>query len=119
MRLSVIIPVHNAEEYLGECLDSVLGQSVHDLEVICVDDASTDASAAVIEDYCKKDSRVRLIKNEKNLYDIGYDWYGYVVRYSRCQRCGEYYSWPGMYAGDRFYWFFIFRHVWDAALSHG
>ncbi len=68
MRLSVIIPVHNAEEYLGECLDSVLGQSVHDLEVICVDDASTDASAAVIEDYCKKDSRVRLIKNEKNLY---------------------------------------------------
>lgn len=65
MRLSVIIPVHNAEEYLGECLDSVLGQSVHDLEVICVDDASTDASAAVIEDYCKKDSRVRLIKNEK------------------------------------------------------
>lgn len=68
MRLSVIIPVHNAEEYLGECLDSVLGQSVHDLEVICVDDASTDASAAVIEDYCKKDGRVRLIKNEKNLY---------------------------------------------------
>ena len=68
MRLSVIIPVHNAEAYLGECLDSVLGQSVHDLEVICVDDASTDASAAVIEDYCKKDSRVRLIKNEKNLY---------------------------------------------------
>lgn len=68
MKLSVVIPVHNAEEYLPRCLDSVLEQSIKDIEVICVDDASTDGSAAVIEDYCKKDSRVRLIKNKKNLY---------------------------------------------------
>lgn len=68
MKLSVVIPVHNAEKYLPNCLDSVLGQSMKDLEVICVDDASKDGSVSVIEEYCRKDSRVRLIKNKENIF---------------------------------------------------
>ncbi len=68
MKLSVVIPVHNAEKYLSNCLDSVLGQSMKDLEVICVDDASTDGSVSVIEEYCRKDSRVMLIKNKENIF---------------------------------------------------
>ena len=44
VKVSVIIPVYNAEKYLRECLDSVIGQALQDIEIICVDDGSTDSS---------------------------------------------------------------------------
>ncbi len=63
-KVSVIIPVYNVERYLGECLDSVLGQTLKDIEVLCVDDGSTDGSAAILADYAARDARVRLFKTE-------------------------------------------------------
>lgn len=63
-RLSVIIPVYNAGEYLRECLDSVLAQSLLELEIICVDDGSTDGSAGILKDYAEKDRRVRVLRQE-------------------------------------------------------
>lgn len=57
--LSVIIPVYNAEGTLGACLESVLASPVEELEVVCVDDGSTDASRAVLESWSQKDARVR------------------------------------------------------------
>ena len=66
VKLSVIIPVYNAEKYLAECLDSILGQSLRELEVICVDDGSRDGSAAVLKDYAGRDSRVRVIEQENS-----------------------------------------------------
>lgn len=68
MKLSVIIPVHNAAPYLGACLDSVLNQSLTDLEVICVDDASTDDSVSIAKKYCQRDPRVLLIQNPMVMY---------------------------------------------------
>lgn len=68
VKLSVVIPVYNAEHYIRQTIDSVLGQSLSDLEVICVDDASADASVNIIKEYQKKDFRVKLIKNETNSY---------------------------------------------------
>ncbi|MDO4647707.1 MAG: glycosyltransferase family A protein [Eubacteriales bacterium] len=68
MKLSVIIPVYNAENYITSCLDSVLSQSLTDLEVICVDDASTDRSAEKIQERMKEDPRISLYRNEKNLF---------------------------------------------------
>lgn len=62
--MSVIIPVYNAEKYLRGCMDSVLGQTLRELEVICVDDGSTDGSAAILEEYAEKDSRVRVLRQE-------------------------------------------------------
>lgn len=62
--ISVIIPVYNTERYLKECLDSVLAQTFQDIEVICVDDGSTDDSLAVLRDYEKRDTRVRVIAKE-------------------------------------------------------
>lgn len=59
--ISVIIPVYNVESYLSECLDSVLCQSGVSLQVICVDDGSTDASLAKLYEYSKKDPRVQII----------------------------------------------------------
>ena len=59
-KVSVIIPVYNVEKYLDECLDSILGQTLKDIEVLCVDDGSTDCSAKILADYAAKDARVRL-----------------------------------------------------------
>ena len=60
MKLSVIIPVYNVEKYLGECLDSILGQTLKDIEVLCVDDGSTDGSARILGEYAARDARVKL-----------------------------------------------------------
>ena len=59
-QLSVIIPVYNAEKYLEDCLNSVCGQSFRNLEIICVDDGSTDSSKAIMERFSIRDSRVRV-----------------------------------------------------------
>lgn len=66
VKISIIIPVFNCETYLIQCLDSVLNQTIRDLEVICVDDGSTDASAAIIRQYVEKDNRVVFLRQENN-----------------------------------------------------
>ena len=59
--VSVLVAVYNVEDYLPRCLDSVLSQTYHDLEIILVDDGSTDSSGSICEEYVKKDERVRVI----------------------------------------------------------
>lgn len=62
--ISVIIPVYNCAEYLPRCLDSVLGQTHTDSEVICVNDGSTDDCAEILADYANKDKRIKVITQE-------------------------------------------------------
>ena len=64
-KVSVIIPIYNAAEFLEECIDSILAQSLKEIEVICVDDGSPDHSLDILRRYEKKDSRVRVI-SQKN-----------------------------------------------------
>ena len=65
--VSIIIPLYNAEEYIGECLDSLLAQTFQDFEVIVVDDCSTDNSPAIVEGYVPKfDGRLKLTRMKKN-----------------------------------------------------
>lgn len=64
--VSVVISVYNTEKYLEECLDSVLNQILKEIEVICIDDKSTDNSLNILEKYAKKDPRIKVLKNEKN-----------------------------------------------------
>lgn len=59
-KISVIIPVCNVEQYLRECLDSVISQTLQDIEIICVDDCSNDASVAILEEYRQKDARIKI-----------------------------------------------------------
>lgn len=59
--VSVIIPVYNVKSYLNQCLDSVLAQTLQDIEVICVNDSSTDGSLSVLEEYAQKDKRVKVV----------------------------------------------------------
>lgn len=62
VKISIIIPVYNGEQYISECLDSVFRQTLHDLEIICIDDGSTDKTSDVINEYIKKDDRVILLQ---------------------------------------------------------
>ena len=65
-KISVIIPVYNVEKYIIRCLDSISNQTFSDIEIICIDDGSTDNSVHLIGNYQKKDDRIILIKNEVN-----------------------------------------------------
>lgn len=64
--LSVIVPVYNVEEYLHVCLNSIIKQSFSDFEVICIDDASTDSTPEILDYFSKKDSRIKVFRNEYN-----------------------------------------------------
>lgn len=62
-KVSVVVPVHNAERYLEQCLTSILAQTLEEIEVICVDDNSTDGSGAILEQFAKEDSRLRVLRS--------------------------------------------------------
>ena len=64
-KISVIIPVYNAEKYLSRCLESVINQTYKNLEIICINDKSTDNSAKILEEY-SQDSRIIVLNNENN-----------------------------------------------------
>lgn len=63
-KISVIIPVYNVEKYLAECLTSVVNQTFKDIEIICVNDGSTDNSPKILEEFAQKDSRIKIINQE-------------------------------------------------------
>ncbi len=63
-RVSVIVPVYNAQSYLRQCLDSITGQTLREIEIFCVDDGSTDGSAQILEEYKGRDSRLHVIRQE-------------------------------------------------------
>lgn len=65
IKVSIIIPVYNTEKYLHECLDSVIAQKLREIEIICVNDGSTDNCSQILDDYAKRDSRIVVI-NERN-----------------------------------------------------
>lgn len=65
-KISVVIPVYNVERYLDECLQSVIHQTFRDIQIICIDDCSTDNSLDVIEKYQKQDERIQVIKLPEN-----------------------------------------------------
>jgi glycosyltransferase involved in cell wall biosynthesis len=61
--VSVIMPVHNDEKYVGEAIDSILNQTFNELELIIVDDGSTDGSSGIIDEYARRDPRIHVIRN--------------------------------------------------------
>ena len=65
-KVSVLVAVYNAEAFLPQCLDSLLGQTLHDIQVICVDDCSTDDSLQLLRDYATKDPRIEVIALSEN-----------------------------------------------------
>lgn len=68
IKVSVIVPIYNAGGRLRHCLDSILSQSLKEIEVICVLDCPTDGSDKIVEEYANEDSRIIVIKNQTNLH---------------------------------------------------
>ena len=64
VKVSVIVPVFNVRDYLSTSLDSILNQSLEDIEIICINDGSTDDSLKILENYAKKDNRIKIISKE-------------------------------------------------------
>ena len=64
--ISVIMSVYNGEKYLVQAIDSILNQTYQNFEFIIIEDSSTDNSLDILEEYAKKDSRIKIIKKEKN-----------------------------------------------------
>lgn len=70
MILSVVIPVYNVENYLPQCIESILNQTFREIEIILVDDGSTDRSAAICDEYAEADPRVKVF-HQKNTGLVG------------------------------------------------
>lgn len=66
MKVSVLVAVYNAEKYLSVCLDSLVNQTHRDIQIICIDDASTDGSWQILEEYAAKDKRIVLLRQAEN-----------------------------------------------------
>lgn len=64
IKISVVVPVYNVEKYLEQCLNSIINQTFKDIEIICINDGSTDGSLEILREYEQKDSRIRLINKE-------------------------------------------------------
>ena len=62
--VSIIVPVYNCERFLPECIDSLLAQTYENIEIICVNDGSTDKSSQLLANYATKDNRIHLISQE-------------------------------------------------------
>lgn len=65
-KISIIIPVYNSEKYLLRCLNSIVNQTFRDIEIICIDDCSTDDSIKILKSFEQKDNRIKILYNDKN-----------------------------------------------------
>lgn len=83
MTLSVLVPVYNMSKYLAECLDSILAQRIEDMEIICLNDGSTDESLNVLKQYEDNDSRISIIDKQNTGY-------GDTLNIGIERACGEY-----------------------------
>lgn len=63
-KFTIVVPVYNVEKYLPKCLDSLVNQTYTDIEIICVNDGSTDSSLQIMEEYAQKDNRIKIINQE-------------------------------------------------------
>ncbi len=84
IKVSVVIPVFNAEKYIIDCLESVLSQTLEEIEVICIDDASPDGCPEILDEFARKDSRVRVIHLEQNRQQ------GHGRNLGLAESCGKY-----------------------------
>ena len=67
-KVSILVPVYNVEKYLPQCLESIAQQSLQDIEIICINDGSTDGSADILKNFAQEDSRFRIIQKENAGY---------------------------------------------------
>ena len=67
-KISILVPICNVERYLRQCLDSLVAQTLEDIEIICINDGSKDSSLDIIQEYAAKDNRIKIINKENSGY---------------------------------------------------
>ena len=82
-KISVILPSLNVEEFISECIESVISQTLNEIEIICVDAGSTDGTMEILEKYSQRDSRIKIINSDKKSY-------GYQMNLGISAATGEY-----------------------------
>lgn len=107
-KVSVVIPCYNVEKYLRQCLDSVINQTLKELEIICVNDGSTDSTLSIIEEYAKNDERVKIIDKPNSGY-------GNSMNRGFDMATGEY---IGIVESDDFIDADMYEHLYTAAVSN-
>lgn len=105
MKISIIMPSLNVEKYIVKCLESVINQSLTDIEIICVDAGSTDGTLEIIEEYANKDSRIKIIKSSKKSY-------GYQMNLGLDMALGEY---VGIVETDDYIDIFMYERMYNLA----
>ena len=107
--VSVITPIYNVERYLPECLDSLLSQTLEDIEFICVNDGSTDGSGEILRSYAARDPRIIVIEKENSGY-------GASMNVGLDAASGEY---IGIVESDDFASPEMFETLYQLAVDHG
>ena len=106
--VSIVVPVCNVENYLKECMDSILNQSLQNIEIICVDDGSTDHSLSILRSYEKKDIRVKVITKANSGY-------GNTMNVGMEQAKGKY---IGIVESDDYIDSIMFERLYDTAETY-
>ncbi len=106
--VSVIVPIYNVEQYLAKCLDSIISQTLKNIEIICVNDGSNDGSAAILEKYAAKDGRIKVITQPNGGY-------GKAVNNGAAAACGEY---IGIVEPDDFILPKMYKTLYNAAKTN-
>ena len=107
LKVSVLVPVYNVERYLSECMDSLVNQTLKDIEIICINDGSTDDSLNILQEYAKRDARIKII--DKN--NAGY---GHTMNIGIQEAQGEY---IGILESDDFADANMFEVLYDVAAA--
>jgi glycosyltransferase involved in cell wall biosynthesis len=107
-KVSIVIPVYNVEQYLRECIDSVINQTLKDIEIICVNDGSKDNSLAILEEYAQKDSRVKVISKDNSGY-------GHTMNVGLDAATGEY---IGIVESDDYVKLDMYETLYNLAKEH-
>lgn len=107
VRISVLVPIYNVERYLPACLDSLIGQTLEEIEIICINDGSTDSSPSIAERYASMDHRIKLIHKENTGY-------GDTMNVGLRAASGEY---VGIVESDDFASLDMFESLYNKAVS--
>ncbi len=107
-KVSVIVPIYNVEQYLRECLDSIINQTLKDIEIICVNDGSKDNSLNILNEYAAKDARIKIIDKE----NAGY---GHAMNVGLDNATGEY---IGIVEPDDYITPKMYETLYDLAISN-
>lgn len=108
VKVSIVIPIYNNEEYLSECLDSAINQTLKDIEIICVNDGSTDNTLNILKEYANKDKRIKIIDKDNSGY-------GHVMNIGMDMASGEY---LGIIESDDYVLSDMFRDLYETAKKH-